>query len=146
MPIKPENRARYPAEWPAIALAARERAGWKCQHEGCGAHQYSVGWWHERWPGFVWVPEWPKDGVFMGQTCADARAVAAGIQDATDGGEKPTVIVLTLAHLDHQPENVADDNLRLLCQRHHLAHDQEHHIQNSRATRRARLAIGDLFE
>jgi hypothetical protein len=31
MPIRPENRARYPADWPAISLEVRERAGWRCE-------------------------------------------------------------------------------------------------------------------
>lgn len=35
-------------------------------------------------------------------------------------------IVLTVAHLDHQPENCADTNLRALCQRCHNRYDAEH--------------------
>jgi 5-methylcytosine-specific restriction endonuclease McrA len=35
MPIRAENRARYPRDWKAISLAIRERANWKC--EECGA-------------------------------------------------------------------------------------------------------------
>lgn len=32
MPIRPENRARYPKEWRAISLSIRaERAGWRCE-------------------------------------------------------------------------------------------------------------------
>lgn len=32
MPIRPENRARYPKEWKAISLRIRsERAGWRCE-------------------------------------------------------------------------------------------------------------------
>lgn len=46
MPIRPENRARYPKDWPALSLAAKERAGWKCQHQGCAARQYSIGIWY----------------------------------------------------------------------------------------------------
>lgn len=34
MPIKPENRALYPADWPTISLAVKERAGWRCMHPG----------------------------------------------------------------------------------------------------------------
>ena len=33
------------------------------------------------------------------------------------------VIVLTIAHLDHVPENCADENLAALCQRCHNWHD-----------------------
>lgn len=31
MPIKPENKARYPADWPAIVAQVRERSGDKCE-------------------------------------------------------------------------------------------------------------------
>lgn len=37
MPIRPSERARYPADWPAISLAIRERASWRCECLGeCG--------------------------------------------------------------------------------------------------------------
>lgn len=31
MPIRLEMRARYPADWPAIAREVKERAGWRCE-------------------------------------------------------------------------------------------------------------------
>jgi hypothetical protein len=31
VPIKPENRHRYPAEWPQIVAQVRERSGDKCE-------------------------------------------------------------------------------------------------------------------
>lgn len=31
MPIRPENRDRYPADWGEISLVCRIRAGWTCQ-------------------------------------------------------------------------------------------------------------------
>lgn len=38
MPIRPENRARYPSDWKAISLRIRfERAGGRCECDGkCG--------------------------------------------------------------------------------------------------------------
>jgi len=38
-----------------------------------------------------------------------------------------STVVLTVAHLDHQPENCADDNLEAMCQRCHLRYDSHHH-------------------
>jgi 5-methylcytosine-specific restriction endonuclease McrA len=32
-------------------------------------------------------------------------------------------VVLTIAHMDHTPENCADDNLKALCQRCHNRYD-----------------------
>ena len=41
MPIRPENRSRYPADWPAISRAIKERAGWQCECLGeCGRNTH----------------------------------------------------------------------------------------------------------
>ena len=37
------------------------------------------------------------------------------------------LVILTVAHLDHQPENCDDSNLRAMCQRCHLRYDRFHH-------------------
>lgn len=60
--------------------------------------------------------------------------------------ETGSKVVLTVAHLDHTPENCDDDNLRHLCQRCHLAYDHDHHRANARRTRRARLGNLELFD
>lgn len=54
-------------------------------------------------------------------------------------------VVLTVAHLDHTPENCADDNLKAMCQRCHLRYDRDHHAANSAATRRAKSPQRALF-
>jgi hypothetical protein len=37
MPIRPENRARYPADWKQISAAIKQRAGGRCECLGeCG--------------------------------------------------------------------------------------------------------------
>lgn len=46
-------------------------------------------------------------------------------------------IVLTVAHLDHTPENCSDDNLKAMCQRCHLRYDRKQHAENARRTREA---------
>ena len=52
----------------------------------------------------------------------DCRAVNGAPHPAT--GSR---VVLTIAHLDHRPENNAMGNLRALCQRCHLSYDRAHH-------------------
>lgn len=58
-------------------------------------------------------------------------------------------VVLTIAHLDHIPENVGESgnrpNLRAWCQRCHLAYDHEYHQRNSFLTRRANKRTAELF-
>jgi hypothetical protein len=133
MPIKAENKKRYPVDWPAISLAAKERAGWRCQHPGCTARQYSVGVWEGRDFFFELCQE---------PSYAEARQRAADESFARNGDgpapadEKIIVIVLTVAHLNHQPED---------CQRHHLAYDHDHHRATAWATRRARAGTLELF-
>ena len=54
-------------------------------------------------------------------------------------------VILTVAHLDHQPENCAPGNLKAMCQRCHLRYDSQHHQRNAAATRRAKKSNHELF-
>lgn len=51
-------------------------------------------------------------------------------------------IVLTIAHLDHQPENNKPWNLAALCQRCHNIIDYSHRRANADATRRGKVDQG----
>ena len=54
-------------------------------------------------------------------------------------------VVLTVAHLDHDPQNCVRENLRALCQRCHLAYDHALHMAHAAETRRRnRRAHGQL--
>lgn len=48
-------------------------------------------------------------------------------------------VILTVAHLDHNPANCDDDNLVALCQRCHLGYDAEEHALHAAETRRRKL-------
>lgn len=138
MPIKPENKARYPTNWDEIRSSILERANNCC--EQCK------------------VPNGIRIARGTGPFAGTFQMANAEVYDAETGEHIARVrmseyqvknmvtIVLTIAHLDHQPENCAPENLRALCQMHHLRHDAAHHAETARATRRSRMAIGDLFE
>lgn len=114
MPIKPENAARYPDDWPEISTRIRfGRAGGFCECEG-------------------------ECGLDHGGRCGEAHG--------WEHSETGSVVVLTVAHLNHQPEDNRDENLKAMCQRCHLRYDHSHHMENARQTRRAKLACGDLFD
>jgi hypothetical protein len=133
VPIKPENRARYPKDWPEVRARILQRARYRCEHEGCGAVHRDVGYW--------------LNGKFvrMSSSLRDAGCKAGDSVDCSDGTTiKLIQIVLTIAHLDHTPENCDDNNLRAWCQRHHLAYDAEHHKQTAYATRRSRANTLEL--
>lgn len=46
-----------------------------------------------------------------------------------------SIVVLTIAHLNHDPTDNRESNLACLCQRCHLTHDARHHAQEARRTR-----------
>ncbi|MBN3815864.1 hypothetical protein G3N57_04245 [Paraburkholderia sp. Se-20369] len=140
MPIKPENRGRYPADWPEIRARILARAGSRC--EQCRVEN-----------GDTIVRGIDKDaGTFQrfeggGEVYAADDGRMLGYCKASEYcGNRWTNVVLTIAHLDHVPEHCEDNNLKALCQRCHLAYDAEHHAATARETRRARKAIGDLFD
>lgn len=115
-PIRPENRARYPADWPAISAWVRfSRALGRCECAG------------------------------------ECRAVHPARCEAINGQRSPytgSMVVLTVAHLDHTPENCEADNLKAMCQRCHLSYDRDHHAQTAARTRAAADAahMDALFE
>jgi 5-methylcytosine-specific restriction endonuclease McrA len=53
-------------------------------------------------------------------------------------------VILTVAHLDHNPQNCADENLKALCQKCHLTYDAKHHAENARKTRDKKYGILSL--
>lgn len=147
MPIRESEKHRYPHDWPVISQRIRERAGWRC--EFCGVKNGALG---GRVNG-VFYPaapygekkgrlDWPKPGEHAWCHPPD-RGDGKGLQGRH---LKIMRIVLTVAHLDHTPENCADDNLKALCQRCHLVYDARHHAKNARATRRTLMGCGDLFD
>lgn len=121
MPIRPENLARYPADWKEIRERILFRAGNRC--EGSPAFPNCD------------VP----NGHFRNNVTGDVSAWEPCTSDSY------TRIVLTIGHLDHTPENCADDNLRAWCQRCHLTYDAKHHAQTAYATRKARANTEDMF-
>jgi len=128
VPIKKENAARYPKDWKQIRARILARAGQCC--EGSPAFptcRAPNGWLRNNRTGAL-----TNDGM-LGESWELAD------------GDSVTLIVLTIAHLDHTPENCTDDNLRAWCQKCHLAYDHDHHQRNAHATRRERKALGDLF-
>jgi hypothetical protein len=116
MPIRPSERARYPKDWPAISRRIRERDGNACKW--CLA------------PNGKQIQRWTAD-------LAKWRLRPEDVYGPCDGWAKPILVVLTVAHLDHTPENCADDNLAALCQRCHLTYDAKHHASTARTTREA---------
>ncbi len=144
MPIRPSEKSRYPKDWPEVSRRVRERAGNKC--EFCGVANYALG--GRRKADGAWMEahpkgekllhlEWPSPGELW--WCGDRERQGVALL-------KIVRIVLTVAHLDHTPENCADENLKALCQRCHLIYDAKHHAKNAAETRRNKIGCADLFD
>jgi hypothetical protein len=117
MPIRSSEKSRYPKDWRTISAAIKVRSGGRCECAGeCGLHR--------RHPG-------PR-------RCCERHGERAKWARGR--------VVLTVAHLNHQPEDCAESNLKAMCQRCHLRYDSEHHQRNAAQTRRAKKQNGELFE
>ena len=103
MPVRPDNKARYPPDWKQIAREVKDACGWVCE--------------------------------FCSMQCRRPG-------EAFDTHRR----TMSVAHLDHTPENCDRANLRGLCSACHLRYDARHHAASAARTRRSRKACGDLFD
>ncbi len=96
----PIDYSEYPPDWRQIRKRLLARASYQC--EFCGIQNRAYGW---------------RDSLGKFIRLRDGENPPAG--------KKIIHIVLTIAHLDHDPENhqIRDERLRALCQRCHLRFD-----------------------
>ena len=102
----PMNRALYPKNWEAIAREIKEAANWTCQQCGRPCRR-------------------PGESIFeLEDRIAEhhAETWAADLYEEIDDEELGPVAVpktgrftLTVAHLNHRPEDCRPENLRALC-------------------------------
>lgn len=120
MPIKPENKARYPKNWKHISTDIRHfRAKLQCE-------------------------------FYVDAGGRVAAAFAEGFERCQAEQYRPhpitgSKVVLTVAHLDHTPENCDYENLLAGCQRCHLIYDMEHHRKTREASKKCKQTK-ELFD
>jgi 5-methylcytosine-specific restriction endonuclease McrA len=131
----PINYKNYPSNWKTeIRPAILERAGNKC--EFCGVLNYAVGY-------------RDLDGIFQ-RTAGNEMHDKAGygelkysealslVKHCNDYGEddyKLIIIILTIAHLDHDITNNDYSNLKALCQQCHNRYDRDYRNANRKNNR-----------
>jgi hypothetical protein len=130
----PLDYKEYHPKWSLISRLIRfRRAQNKC--EWCGVANYTIrrkntdtG--KDELPcGNIWLDSVAERGC---STYQEAKQLADHWNWLEDGIGKWNVIVLTVAHVDHDKTNNVFSNLAALCQRCHLNHDLTHHINNRR--------------
>jgi 5-methylcytosine-specific restriction endonuclease McrA len=132
MPIKPENRTKYPANWKQIRARILARAGNRCEQCRAVNHQVVV----RHTDCYL-----DADGYVWDSVTGAPRGMS---RDSEFPGQRLTRIVLTIAHLDGALVDHSDANLAALCQRCHLALDRAQHVATARETRAARKACSRL--
>lgn len=125
----PINYKEYPSNWKEIRSRILERAKNCC--ENCGVKNHAII--HRHGKGINDWSYWPE-----------------GMESEvwTLDGFKPTKIILTIAHLDHDKLNhdVSDDRLKALCQKCHLQYDMPRHINNRNYGRNHTINQINLFK
>lgn len=128
MPITKEQAAMYPKNWKEISNRIRfERAKGECEWPDCKAPHGEV--------------------ILRLKSDPEQWRHPDRIRESEDTTEMyPVQVVLTTAHLNHDPSDCRDENLLALCQLHHLRLDASHHARNSARTRRRKRNNLELFE
>ena len=70
---------------------------------------------------------------------ADNKCEQCGAENYKPHPVTESKVILTVAHLDHDIKNNDYENLKALCQRDHLRHDAEHHVQTRQENKIKRL-------
>lgn len=141
MPIKPENKSKYPDNWKSeIRPRILERANNRC--ERCDVPN------HTRVLRFIDLNGdhcyMLEDGEVHDAETGDMLGYAR-VHEIPPG--RFVDIVLTIAHVtDPDPAACSDDNLAAWCQRCHNNHDRVMRMHNAAETRRANAPTGDLFD
>lgn len=118
MPIRKELKIYYPVNWQEISSRIRfQIAGGRCEHCRAKHGMYRVGDWMIDESALHMIPS----------------------------HYKPVRIILSAAHLEHDPTKSEDEHLAALCQRCHLRHDARHHVQNRRSNLEAGAGQQRLF-
>jgi len=125
------DRAQYPDNWLEIRAQILARDGHRCTQ--CGVKNYSVGY-RERGQ-FVCYSE-------RAVSFAEAKVIRDNLDSQEERAHKVLIIVLAIAHLNHDPRDCREDNLAARCQLHHLQLDRYLHSTHARATWRSKRAAG----
>lgn len=127
----PIDYKKYPSNWKTeIVPKVKARENNRCAF--CGVKNYSVGYRE----GSKFIPTCGNgyhDKAGSGElTYKEARKLVKHCNEYSE--DNLIVIVLTVAHLDHDVTNNELSNLKALCQKCHLNYDKEHHRKNTKET------------
>jgi 5-methylcytosine-specific restriction endonuclease McrA len=126
MPISKENKKLYPKNWDKIRKDILKRAKNKCEFCGVGNHLFGIR---------------DSDGDFW---TVDEFGESCSLGDFPEKN-KFFKIILTIAHLDHNPTNNNYDNLKALCQKCHNSYDAKHRAETRKNKKDKKSPQFNLF-
>lgn len=136
MPIRKDLRHFYLGpEWRETRARILKLYSDRCAHCGKPDHTWIFTYtWRVR---LQWSGKWEHHMVWrqravIGQLASDGWRTESGGECSLWGMKglpRSVFVILTVAHLDHDPANNADENLRALCPWCHLHFDQGFHKQ-----------------
>lgn len=130
----PMKRELYPDDWEKIAESVKWAAGWRCVECGqtCRMSGESLGAFKDR---LREEAENDKEGLYL----------LALDEILAEVDAHPQRYTLTVAHLNHEPSDCREENLRAWCAPCHLRYDADHHGEARREGERLkRIAGGQL--
>lgn len=149
MPVRPENKHYYEGpEWKAIRREILDRANHRC--ERCGVSNHDGVLRTDSWKPY---PDQPPASVYVSIGSMEIQSASTGevvgtfsgfpsvldmLNHLLADGWRQVKIILTTAHLDHDPRNNSRNNLQSLCQRCHNRHDASHRAETRRASRQSK--------
>lgn len=78
---------------------------------------------------------WKKLSKHIRFVRASNHCEVCGVENYTTHPVTGSKVVLTVAHLDHNPTNNRFSNLKAMCQKCHLTYDTKFHAANAAKTR-----------
>lgn len=112
----------------------------------CGVRNYSLVRWDKKENGWEHAcGNYYLDELGTGEGSYKDARICADFWNENDEDPRWIVIVLTIAHLNHDTSNNRPQNLKALCQRHHLQIDADLHRQNAKHTRNKKKGLQNLF-
>lgn len=91
----------------------------------------------------LYPADWKRISLSIRKDRAGDRCEWCGAENGKPHPVTGSKVVLTCAHLDHDPSNCDPSNLAALCQRDHLNYDRERHRKSREATKLAKLAASN---
>jgi len=127
------DRKRYPKNWNQLAFQIKQKANWCCEQCDRPCRK-------------------PKEDRFDFEDRIEATPWGDDLYEDKYDEELGTVFLskinrftLTVAHLNHIPEDCRPENLKAWCSVCHLKYDAVHHARSAKANRyKKREAVGQL--